>query len=49
MIALFSERFQHWLAVDKVLADTGADISVVPLPFGEILITDVELGQSTLV
>lgn len=44
-IALYSERFQHWLAIDKVLADTGADISVVPLPFGEILFSDVEVGQ----
>ena len=44
-IAMYSERFQQWLSVDKVLADTGADISVVPLPFGEILFTDVEVGQ----
>lgn len=44
-IGLYSERFQKWLAVDKVLADTGADISVVPLPFGEILFDEVELGQ----
>jgi len=44
-IALYSKRFQQWLSVDKVLADTGADISVVPLPFGQILFSDVELGQ----
>lgn len=44
-VTMYSERFQKWLAVDKVLADTGADISVVPLPFGQILFSDVELGQ----
>ncbi len=44
-IALYSERFAKWLLVDKVLADTGADISVTPLPFGQILFFDVESGQ----
>jgi len=44
-IAFYSERFGKWLSIDKVLADTGADISVIPLPFGQILISEVELGQ----
>lgn len=44
-ISLYSERFGEWLSVNKVLVDTGADISVVPLPLGQILVPDVELGQ----
>ncbi|EDN65782.1 hypothetical protein BGP_2476 [Beggiatoa sp. PS] len=43
--ALYSTRFGEWLSVKKVLADTGADISVVPLPLGQILVAEVELGQ----
>jgi hypothetical protein len=44
-LSLFSERFQEWVVIGKVLADTGADISVVPLPVGQILVPEVELGQ----
>ncbi|OQY42408.1 MAG: hypothetical protein B6242_16240 [Anaerolineaceae bacterium 4572_78] len=44
-IAFYYERFGKWLSIGKLLVDTGADISVIPLPFGQILITDIELGQ----
>jgi predicted aspartyl protease len=44
-LAFYSTRFGEWLSVKKVLADTGADISVVPLPLGQILVPEVELGQ----
>ncbi|HAO19964.1 MAG TPA: hypothetical protein DCQ37_05380 [Desulfobacteraceae bacterium] len=43
-LALYSVRFGRWLEIGKVLADTGADISVVPLPMGQILIHDIENG-----
>ncbi|MCK5716322.1 MAG: hypothetical protein KAH77_02455 [Thiomargarita sp.] len=44
-LALYSERFQEWITLKKVLVDTGADISVIPLPMGQILISEIELGQ----
>ncbi len=44
-IAFYSERFTTWLSIDKVLVDTGADVSVIPLPFGQIMVSEVELGQ----
>ncbi len=46
-LELHSERFNLWIALDDVLADTGADLSVVPLPFGQLLVTNVESGQPT--
>jgi len=48
-LAFFSERFKKWLEVGQVLADTGADISVIPLPLGQILVSDVEKGIPMLV
>jgi hypothetical protein len=44
-LSLFSVRFREWVNLGKVLADTGADISVVSLPVGQILVPAVELGQ----
>ncbi|MBF0228556.1 MAG: hypothetical protein HQK63_03030 [Desulfamplus sp.] len=43
-LAVYSVRFGRWLEIGKVLADTGADISVIPLPMGQILIHDIEKG-----
>lgn len=43
-LSFFSERFGRWLEVGQILADTGADISVIPLPLGQILVSDVENG-----
>ncbi len=48
-LAFFSERFGKWLEVGQVLADTGADISVIPLPLGQILVSNVENGMPMLV
>jgi len=44
-LAFYSEHFDRWLAVNKILVDTGADISVIPLPLGQILVNEVESGQ----
>ena len=43
-LSFFSERFEKWLEVGQVLADTGADISVIPLPLGQIIVSNVENG-----
>lgn len=43
-IELYSIRFGLWFAVDNVLADTGADISVIPWNLGQLLVQDIESG-----
>jgi len=43
-ISLYSQRFDRWLKINDVLADTGADLSLVPLPIGQILVSNVEQG-----
>ena len=45
MLNLYSARFARWFSVKHVLVDTGADISVVPLRLGQLLIEDVQKGQ----
>lgn len=42
---LHSTLFDQWLVLNDVLVDTGADISVAPLPLGQILIDHIEDGQ----
>ncbi len=44
-LALFSECIGKWLEVGQVLADTGADISIIPLPLGQVLVSDVGNGE----
>jgi hypothetical protein len=41
----YSERFGQWFVLKNVLVDTGADITVIPFPLGEALVTDVQHGQ----
>lgn len=44
-LQLHSALFDQWLVLNDVLVDTGADISVIPLPLGQILIDRIEHGQ----
>ncbi len=46
-LCLHSGLFDQWLVLNEVLVDTGADISVVPLPLGQILVDHIEEGQPT--
>ena len=41
----YSTRFARWFSVKNVLVDTGADVSVVPLRLGQLLIEDIQKGQ----
>lgn len=41
---LYADSFGRWFRLDRVLADTGADISVVPLILGQALVTNVQHG-----
>lgn len=42
---IFSKTQQGWLLVLEVLADTGADISILPRTIGESLVKDMRKGE----
>lgn len=48
-LELHSERFDTWILVDRFLADTGADVSIVPLPLGRFLVGDETTGIFTTI
>jgi len=41
----YSELLDQWVPLENLLADTGADISVLPRPLGELLVDDVTTGR----
>jgi len=41
----YSELLDRWVPLENLLADTGADISVLPRPLGELLVGDVTTGR----
>jgi len=41
----YSELLEQWVLLENLLADTGADISVLPRPLGELLIDDITTGR----
>jgi len=40
-LQIFSRVFKEWIMVEDVLADTGADISIIPKTLGIILVGDI--------
>lgn len=42
---LFSQIKKRWLFLAEVLADTGADISILPRTIGESLVRDIKRGR----
>lgn len=42
---IFSEVRKSWFSVLEVLADTGADISILPRTIGESLVGDIKKGR----
>lgn len=42
---LYSRINKDWLFVADVLADTGADISILPRTIGELLLKDIKKGR----
>ena len=44
MIEVYSSSKNKWFVIENVLADTGADISILPRDIGEVLISDVTSG-----
>jgi len=40
-VANFSERFHEWIEIENLLADTGADLTLLPSHLGELLVPDI--------
>lgn len=44
-LSLYSEVLSQWIAVDDVLADTGADLSLLPRSLGVLLVGNIRRGK----
>lgn len=44
-IEIFSESSNDWIPIDEVLADTGADVTILPRFIGEMLVEDITTGE----
>lgn len=44
-IEIFSKTKNDWEVIDNVLADTGADLTLIPRYFGEGLVEDITKGN----
>jgi len=44
-IEIFSEVERDWIKIKEVLADTGADISIIPRSTGELILQDTTKGK----
>jgi hypothetical protein len=44
-LEIYSELEKDWIKIEDVLADTGADISILPRDTGELLIKDITRGE----
>ena len=40
-ISIFSERFHEWIEIENLLADTGADLTLLPSHLGELLVPNI--------
>lgn len=43
-IEVYSTKSNRWIQIDKVLADTGADICLLPRFIGNLLVEDITKG-----
>ena len=48
-IAIFSQRFDEWIEIQNLLADTGADPTLLPAHLGELLLPDIRDARSGVV
>lgn len=44
-LKIFSSPKRKWISINDVLADTGADISILPKGLGESIIGDITTGR----
>jgi hypothetical protein len=41
LLTIFFERFNEWIEIQNLLADTGADLTLLPSHLGELLLPDI--------
>ncbi len=39
---IYSRVFKEWLSIEDVLVDTGADLSILPVTLGTVLVGDIK-------
>ncbi|MBD3232490.1 MAG: hypothetical protein GF315_02065 [candidate division Zixibacteria bacterium] len=39
---VYSRVFREWIAIEDVLVDTGADLSILPVTLGTVLVGDIK-------
>ena len=44
-LSIYSKHLKRWIKIDNTLADTGADISVLPRNLGNLIIGNYKSGQ----
>jgi len=44
-ISLYSKVLSQWIAIDDVMADTGADLSLLPKSLGMLLVGNIRSGK----
>ena len=44
-LEIYSEIEKDWIKIKNMLADTGADISILPKNTGELILTDITKGR----
>jgi hypothetical protein len=45
-LEIFSEIEKDWIKIKGVLADTGADVSIIPRSTGELILYDITKGKA---
>jgi hypothetical protein len=45
-LEIFSEIEKDWIKIKEVLADTGADVSIIPRSTGELILHDITKGKT---
>ena len=48
-ISIYSRRFNEWIEIQNLLADTGADLTLLPSHLGELLVPDIRDAKSGIV
>ena len=48
-ISIFSQRFHEWIEIQNLLADTGADLTLLPSHLGELLLPDIRDAKGGVV
>lgn len=48
-VSIFSQRFSEWIEIQNLLADTGADLTLLPSHLGEVLLLDIRDAKSGIV